>query len=89
MLCRVHEYHPKEETNKNLFLRFLTEHFFLESTSSQGHTDQNSLTDNTVFCCIYVHQLEDKRKPSISFHRISQIITAPIDDNFGNCDPHL
>lgn len=46
MARRVHEYRPKEEANKNLFLRFLTEHFFLESTSSQGHNDENSLTDN-------------------------------------------
>lgn len=43
---RVHEYRPKEEANKNLFLRFPTVHSSSEITSSQGHTDQNSLTEN-------------------------------------------
>lgn len=43
MECRVHEYCPREEANKNLFLRFLTGPF--SSESSQGNPDQSSLND--------------------------------------------
>lgn len=42
--CGVHEYCPREEADKNLFVRVLTVHF--SSESSQSNPDRNSLTDN-------------------------------------------
>lgn len=66
MAYRVHEYHPKEEANKNLFLRFLTEHFFLESTSSQGHRDQNSLTDNEDSFLLHLCSQTGREKKAVN-----------------------